>query len=449
MKVLLVRPAAPNKLSFTGILDNEPIELEYLHTALAANGYEDYLFDGMVEQLPFETVLRRENPDVVAITGYISQENQMKQFALTAKNLSPAITTIVGGVHAQLNYERLYCPQIDYIARSECMDAFIQLIRYIKTGAGDLASINGICHQQGEAYAVNPLTPIDINTLPIPDRSHFYKYKHKFRYLDLTPIATMKTAFSCPYDCSFCYCTLLGGGKYRTRDLDLVLEELEGIDCENVQIVDDDFLVDKPRVLEFIRRVKELQIQKTFICYARADFVAENPDIIEQLADIGFKYFLVGLEAVNDSALTSYNKKTTDAINRQCVANISKTKGHCVGLFIVGIDATKKDFEDIILWVERTGIKYVTVSMFTPIPGTTLYEDNKHLITSADIEDWDFLHLVMKPTKMSKFGYYYAYYRMFMKLYRIAEKTGIYDFMNLKFYKKMLGNYLKRKMIGV
>ena len=445
MKVLLARPAAPNKLSFTGILDNEPIELEYLHTALMENGYEDYLFDGMVEPLPYKTVIEREKPDVVAITGYISQENQMKRFALAAKQCNPNIVTIVGGVHAQLNYERFYCPQIDYIARSECMTAFIELVRYIETGKGDPERINGLCHNK----TANELIPIDINTLPIPDRSHFYKYKNRFRYLDLAPVATVKTAFSCPYDCNFCYCTLLGGGKYRARDLELVIKEIEGIDCENIQIVDDDFLVDKTRIVRFIEMIKERNIRKTFICYARADFVAEHPALIEMLVEIGFKYFLVGLEAVNTSTLASYNKKTTDEINRKCVANIHKTKGHCVGLFIIGIDAAKMDFEDIISWIEDTGMKYVTVSIFTPIPGTRLYEDNKHLITSKRIEDWDFLHLVMKPSKLSKFQYYRQYYKMFMKLYHIADQTGIYDFMDIKFYQKMLGNYLKRKMIGI
>lgn len=449
MKILLVRPQAPNKLSFTGILDNEPIELEYLHTALVNNGYEDYIFDGMVEPISLEKVLERENPDIVAITGYISQENLMKNFALLAKSFNSNITTIVGGVHAQLNYERFYCPQIDYIARSESMDAFVQLIKYIETRKGDINQINGVCYKNKTDYFVNELTPIDINTLPIPDRSHFYKYKDRFRYLDLTPIATIKTAFSCPFDCNFCYCTLLNKGRYAARDLELVIEEIVNIDCENIQIVDDDFLVDRNRIIKFVQMIKEKNIKKQFICYARADFIAENSDMVELLADIGFKYFLVGLEAVNDSALTSYNKKTTNEINKRCVENINKTKGHCVGLFIVGIDATKKDFEDIVTWVEKTGIKYVTVSIFTPIPGTKLYEDNKHLIISKKIEQWDFLHLVMKPTKLTEAQYYRAYYKMFMKLYKIAEKTGIYDFMDIKFYKKMLGNYLKRKIMGL
>ncbi|MFA5561820.1 MAG: cobalamin-dependent protein [Eubacteriales bacterium] len=449
MKILLARPPAPNKLSFTGVLDNEPLELEYLHTALQANGYEDYLFDGMVEQVRFERVLRREQPDVVAITGYIAQENQMKRFALAAKKYNPAIVTIVGGVHAQLNYRRFECPQIDYIARSEGMDAWIDLIRYIDTGAGELGAINGLCYRHGEDYTESPLTPSDINRLPIPDRAHFYKYRHRYRYLDLTPLAVVKTALSCPYQCNFCYCTLLNGGHYHARDIERVVDEIEGIDCPHIQIVDDDFLVDRARILRFVALIKERGIQKKYICYTRADFAAHNPDIIELLADIGFTYFLVGLEATSDEALSSLNKKTTDEINRACVANINRTKGHCIGMFIVGIDATPADFQAIVDWVESTGLQYVTASMFTPIPGTPLYEENRHLITSRRIEDWDFLHLVMKPTRMSPSRYYYHYYKMFLRFYQIARKAGIYDFLDAKFYFRMIARYLKRKMLGV
>jgi radical SAM superfamily enzyme YgiQ (UPF0313 family) len=448
MKVLLIRPASPNKLSFAGILDNEPIELEYLHTVLSENGYEDYLFDGMVEIRPIEEVIKRESPDIVAITGYIAQENLMKKYAKIAKKINEKIVTIVGGVHAQLNYERFYCEDIDYIARSECMNAFVSLVEFIETGKEDISKINGVCFKKDGVYVINELTPIDINTLPIPDRSHFYKYQDKYRYLDLTPLATVKTAFSCPYNCNFCYCTKLGCGKYNARDLDLVIEEIEGIKCDNIQIVDDDFLVDRKRLFKFVEMIKERKIKKKFVCYTRADFAAKNPDIIEMLADIGFKYFLVGLEAINDNTLLSMNKKTTDEINRKCVENINKTKGHCIGMFIVGIDAKKEDFDNIVNWVEDTGLKYVTASMFTPIPGTQLYEENKHLITSKRIEDWDFLHLVMDPTNMTRSQYYREYYKMFLKFYKIAKKTGVYDFMDIAFYKKIITNYFKRKIYG-
>lgn len=446
MKVLLIRPPAPNALSFTKVLDNEPLELEYLHTALQGEGHEDYIYDGLVEDRSVREVIRNYEPQVVAITGYITQEILMKKYAKQAKEINPHITTIIGGVHAQLNYERFYDEAIDYITRSESMEVFIEIIKAVESLQGDKSHINGLCYQEEGNFKVNELKPICIDSLPIPDRSHFYKYKSYYRYLDLTEVATVKTAFSCPYGCNFCYCTLLNGGKYVARDLSLVIEELKTLDCQNVQIVDDDFLVDKKRLWQFIELIKAHQIKKTYICYARADFVSKNPEIIKALADIGFKYFLVGLEAVSDEELTAYNKETSVDVNRRCVEVIHQTSASCIGLMIAPIEATKAYFKNLYKWIVDNNLKYVTVSIFTPIPGTKLYEDYKDKITSKNIEDWDFLHLVLEPTHLTRAQFYKEFYKLFIKLYHIARRTGIYSFMDLKFYKKMLSDYLKRQI---
>ena len=450
MKVLLIRPQAPNKLSFVKILDNEPLELEYLHTVLEKAGYEDYIYDGLIERQTVAEVIRREKPDVVAITGYITQEKLMLEFCKKAKEIDRNIITIIGGVHAQRNFEKFYSPDIDYIFRSECCNSFSELITAVgKSSTQELPQINGLCYRStDEAWICNPMTPIDINTLPIPDRAFFHKNKSNYRYLELEEVATIKTSFSCPYSCNFCYCTLLAGGKYRVRDLELVIEELKSIDVTNVQIVDDDFLVDRNRLTNFIRLVKDNNINKTYICYARADFVAENGDLVKALADIGFKYFLVGLEAVTDDELTGYHKQTSTEVNKKCVEVINATSANCIALMIAPIDATKQYFEKLYQWVKENGLKYVTVSIFTPIPGTPLFDEYADKITSTDVEDWDFLHLVLEPTHLTKREFYWQYNKLFLRLYRIAKRTGTYDFMDLKFYKNMLQDYLRRKIRG-
>ncbi|MDO4710895.1 MAG: radical SAM protein [Peptostreptococcaceae bacterium] len=453
MRVLLVRPPAPNDLSFTGMLDNEPLELEYLHTGLMHAGYEDQIFDYICENKPFRKVLASYRPDVVAITGYLTQENVMKRMFKDAKKFQKSIVTIVGGVHAQLNYERFYDENIDFIARSESVEGFVDLIRAIEAVkerapiAKDFREINGLCFRDknGE-WIVNPYERIDIDSLPIPDRSFFYKHKHRFRYLDMTPMATLKTSFSCPFDCKFCYCTLLNKGAYQARDLELVIEELKGIEVDNIQIVDDDFLVDKKRLWEFIRLVKENGIRKTYTCYARADFVSQNEDIVKALVEIGFKYFLVGLEATSDKELLAYNKRTNVTNNEEAVRVINGAGGECIALMIVGIEATKEDFDRIYDWVVKNQVLHVTISIFTPIPGTPLYEEYKHELISDNIEDWDFLHLVVRPRNLSKRQFYRYYRELFLKLYKRARKAGLYQFLDLQYFKRMLSRYLLRKI---
>ena len=443
MKVLLIRPQAPNKLSFINILDNEPLELEYLYTELQHRGIESYIYDGLIENTSVKDTISRENPDVVAVTGYITQQKLMIEYCRIAKENNSNTITIVGGVHVQRNFEAFYHDSIDYLLRSESVFAFGELI----TGA-DLAEINGLIYKQDGRFIQNELVPIDINSLPIPDRSFFNKHKSKYHYLHLQEVATIKTAFSCPYSCNFCYCTLLAGGKYRARDLSLVIEELKTIESQNIQIVDDDFLVDKTRLLEFIRLVRENKIEKTFICYSRSDFVASNEDLVRELRSIGFMYFLVGLEAISNEELVAMNKQVNIDENRRCIEVLRNANAHCIALMIAPLSADKEYFRKLYDFVKETKLLYVTVSMFTPIPGTPLYEEYKDRIVSDDIEDYDFLHLVLEPEKLTRQQFYKEYNKLILRLYNLAKKSGIYDFMDIEFYKNMLTGYLKRKMRG-
>ena len=445
MKILLMRPPAPNILKHLQILNSEPLELEYLHTVAQQQGWEDMIYDGLNARYSARQAISDYMPDVVAVTGYITQEKLMLKYAKIAKGINPATITVLGGVHAQLNFERLYSPDVDYVFRSEDVNAFGDLLRFFAGGVLDLSTISGLCYRQNDEWIENKLLPFDVNNLPIPDRSFFYRNKAWFRYLDLSEVATLKTAISCPYNCNFCYCTRLGTGRYSVRNLDKVMKELEGLDCEAVLIADDVFLFDEERVWAFIAEVKRRNIRKKYLCYGRADYIAAHAEQIKALAEIGFVYFFVGLEAVTDQELINYNKKITADVNARCVEVVHAAGARCFALMIAPIDATKQYFSNLYQWVVDHGVKYVTVSIFTPIPGTPLYEEYKDRLITDDIEEWDFLHLVAEPTNMSKQAFYLEYYKLTYRLFLLAKKTGIYDFMDLTYYKNVLTDYFRQK----
>ena len=445
MKVLFMRPPAPNILKHLQILNSEPLELEYLHTIAQQCGWEDMIYDGFNTRKSAREVMQEFQPDVVGITGYITQENLILKYAKTAKEVNPNVITIIGGVHAQLNYERLYSADTDYVFRSEDVNAFGELLDFFAGDSLDLNTISGLCRRENGDWLENKLLPFDINDLPIPDRAFFYQNKSWFRYLDLTEVATLKTAISCPYNCNFCYCTRLGGGRYSVRDLDKVMEELEGLDCETVLIADDVFLFDEERVWAFIEEIKRRNIHKKYLCYGRADYIAAHPQQIKALAEIGFTYFFVGLEAITDKELESYNKQISADVNVACVEAVHAAGARCFALMIAPIDATPQYFTDLYRWVLAHDVRYVTVSIFTPIPGTPLYEEYKDRLITDDIEEWDFLHLVVEPTNMTKSAFYLEYYKLTNRLYRLAKKTGVYDFMDLEYYKNVVLEYFRQQ----
>ena len=71
-KILLVHPeVSRNKYNFNGILENEPLELEYLSAVLKQEGYAPEIFDVPREAVSLEEKLRQYRPDVFYILSLI------------------------------------------------------------------------------------------------------------------------------------------------------------------------------------------------------------------------------------------------------------------------------------------------------------------------------------------------------------------------------------------
>ncbi len=442
MNVLLVRPKTLSIIANINVIDLEPLELEYLYTVALQEKIHCEIFDSIFDKRTLEEVLISFKPDLVVISGYITQEQIIITYSKIIKDYNSFIKIMVGGVHAQINYKRFYRDTIDIICHSSSLEPFRQILK-IGTSyqVSELDNIHGICYRDNNGWVVNKNLFINPNDLPIPDRSHFNENKHLYRYLGFSPCAIVKTAFSCPYNCSFCFCRKINDGKYIARDINLVVDEIEKIDCENIHIIDDTFLIDRERISKFIALIKERNIMKNFIFYSRADFVADNKDLISELSGIGAKGIIVGLEAIDDNTLNSYSKQTSEDLNQQCVSILQEYNIECLGLFIIDINATKEDFNKLYGWIKKAKLKYASVSIFTPIPGTDDFEKYKDKLTTDKMQYWDFLHLVLQPTNMSRKAFYLEYYKLFMRLTIIGKKGGVYDFVDMKFIRNTAKEY--------
>ena len=128
MRVLLVRPRRLNAMTVFGAVDCEPLELEYLSAACKAMGAQPVLYDGILEHRPFSRVVREVRPDWVGLTGYLTQEREMAEYVRLARMAAPGCRVVVGGVHAQLNWDRLRWEGVDFILRGESTAAFQALL---------------------------------------------------------------------------------------------------------------------------------------------------------------------------------------------------------------------------------------------------------------------------------------------------------------------------------
>ncbi len=403
MKILLVKPnPSPQSINLQSFMICEPLELEYCAALLHKLGHESRIADLVIDK-SFPKALTTDHYDAVAFTAYQVHIGIVKKYAAYAKKVRPDIVTMVGGVQAEVVPQSFDDENIDVV---------------LTGGLTALEAVIGAMERGESRQKLKELgrTPARANfDFPFPDRSKTEKYRKHYNYIFHDECATIKTSFSCAYDCEFCFCTRLG--RYRERDITEVVDELESIRERNVFIVDDDFLYNRKRVLEFCDLVTRRNIKKTYIAFGRADFIAANEDVIARLAQCGFDAFFVGLESFKSCELSDYNKRTTVETNNRAVRILEKYGIQCYSGLIVGYDWGKSDFDQLIAYINSFEHPMVNIQPITPIKGTPYYERVKDLIFEDETryERFDMAHVVIKPQKMSVRAFYYNILRAYMK----------------------------------
>jgi len=393
MNILLIRPK-PHRatIGLQNVMICEPLELMTLAAVLRANEHTVTILDMILERRSLKHFIHKYQPETVGITGYISHIGVIKEYAKRIKILNPKIKVCVGGVHAAVCPEDLSDPNIDLVCRTA--DDFYRF--------SDCA-----------------------NFAPrLPDRNLPKRYIKKYYYLFQTLCALIKTSFGCPYNCNFCFCKEIT--PYDARPVSDVINELLTISQKEVYIVDDNFLHNGERLIEFCEQLEIQNIHKHFLVYGRADFIAANEDVIARLAKNGLSAVIVGLESANQDELDSYNKRTKLDDNIAAVRILKKYNIECYATVILGLDWDKSDFKQLYRFLKELDIAFVNLQPFTPMPGTAYFDDYKDrlLIPYEQPEKWDMAHLVVNPGKLSVRQYYAQIIRLYYKITVTPKHTA-------------------------
>lgn len=404
MKVMLVRPKPhKNSLGLTDLMCCEPLELEYVSAVVKKLGHEAILIDMMLEKKDLGFFVTREAPDVCLFTSYITHVNVIRRYADTVKQLRPDTVTAVGGVHSEVIPQDFDYPSIDYVLGINGLENLELLLIGLANGQREIAFFHD-----------------NIRTsypLPKPDRPISARYRKHYDYAYHVPCALLKTSHGCPYNCKFCFCVAITRHTYYERDLQQVICELKEIKEPNVFIVDDNFLVNRERIKTFCRLLDEHDIHKTFIVFGRADFIADNPDMIELLSLHGLDAVFVGIESFKQSELNDFNKRTDVETSKRASEVLYRFGVDLYAGAIVGPDWDKKDFKDFITWIRAMHIRFTNLQPLVPLPGTEIFESyqNQLLLNPAEYEKWDLTHLAIMPTKLTPTQYYRQIIRGYFK----------------------------------
>jgi hopanoid C-3 methylase len=402
MNILLYTPPVPKQsIRMDYLISCEPLELEYLYTALEENHTVFFLEKGG-EQSLFKMIAVHQI-SMLCISCYITHTHYVLLLVQKLKSNFPELYIAVGGVSAEVVPEHFFSHFVDVVVFGNQLSA-------IRTIADSISVKRTPDMVEGTAFRSNgfKMEPVvsGNQNVPVPKRILFEKHPERYHYLYFKACASLKTASGCPGKCSFCYCRKMNGGSYSARPIAEVVDEIGGMSAENIFIVDDTFLTGAKRLESFCDELEKRKIRKKFIAYGTAHFISGHPELIARLKNNGLSALIVGFEYITNSGLQAVNKGATIGDNDDTIAICQQLDIELFALFICDTDWHHRDFWQLASYLRKKKIWFGTFSTPTIFPKT---DDAIQQNTVFDIKllwRYDLLRLHCKPKYISAFSYY-------------------------------------------
>jgi radical SAM superfamily enzyme YgiQ (UPF0313 family) len=339
--------------------------------AALSDGHDVRLCDNDWEEIPWD-----ERFDLVGITT--ATFTSERAYALADRWRRQGSKVVLGGVHASLLPEECL-EHADAAVVGEAEYIWKDVLSDAESGA-----LRGIYRQE---------QPTDMNDVPVPRRD---LYKEDYW------VATVQATRGCPNRCRFCYLPSVPWHRHRTRDIDLVYEELKSLSQNVVFFVDDNMFADEDYVIRLCERIAPLK--KLWSIQAPTN-IARNEALLSAMARAGCFHVQLGFQTVNPGSLRSAGI----AQNRieeysEVVRAFHKHRILVVGFFMFGFDSDDRDiFRTTEEVIKRIDLDDVVLYILTPYPGTELYDQlarEGRLMKNSRL-DYGWSNAVFTPAKMS------------------------------------------------
>ena len=271
---------------------NPQIPLSLIHIAdpLIRAGYGVRIFDMRVEDYNDFNLGRPVFVGISSMSG--TQIRFGLDFAKKVRSESPSCPIVWGGVHPSLQPEQTaQSMYVDIVIRGEGELIIAKLADKLAAGK-PLDNVEGITYKVDEMIKTNPDAPlIDLDCIPID-------LPFDLLLLDKYPSIKngrfhIQTSRGCPHLCGFCYNLTYNKRKWRGKSSKRVSDEIEYVlkkfpKTKIIDIIDDNFFVDKKRVEEICREIVNRKFALTWRASCRFDYLATyDKDFVDLLAKSG------------------------------------------------------------------------------------------------------------------------------------------------------------------
>lgn len=418
MRIILVEPPISPYDVPTGLAAlPEPLSLEII--AASVPGHEVKIVDMRIDDR-FAEELEAFKPDVVGVTAVTANLHLAKEVLRKAKRSNAEIKTVMGGHHASLIPGDCFESDVDAVVIGEGEKTFPELVGAWEKGLAP-ASVTGLAYRNSGGFTfTGERDLIDIDDMPTANRALTKEYRKKYFRGSWHPTGSVIFSRGCPFRCEFCAEWKINRGKYRVRNPRAVMREIAGMEERFIHFIDDNTFESVGKARELAELLKAEGIRKQYEAYGRSDTIVKHPDLIERWREIGLELMLIGLEAIDQAKLKSWNKRISPGINDEAIDILHKNGIEIAAYFIVDPDFGREDFEALADYVEKRRLTHPIFTVLSPFPGTELRERRRKELLTDSYQILDFFHTVL-PTRLPLKEFYDNFADLYFKAYSFKK----------------------------
>jgi len=265
----------------------------------------------------------------------------------------------------------------------------------------------------------------------------------------------------CPNRCRFCFVNAVNRYGQRFRPVADVVKDLEGLPDRSgpgrdyLVLWDDNIAGDTGYLKALCRAIAPFK--KKWLAAAAVN-IAEDGEVLELLEASGCAGLFIGMESVNSASLDHVDKHHNRVGEYRKMIEKLHDRGVAVtGAFVFGFDQDDRTvFDRTLEFVLSLDLDCMTPAIFTPLPGTPVYEEieREGRIADRDWAHYDYHHVVFRPRRMSEdelmegflrmMNDFYSFGSIFKRLGRSRTRLMMAVLLNLgyhKFYRRLLREY--------
>ena len=316
-----------------------------------------------------------DNSDAIALRHYTPEARGILS---ALRQAAPDARVIAGGAAFGVAPEALFRDLgVDYAVAGDGERASVALVNALTSGEAIEALPGLVRDRNGTVSFTPPGEDADLDSLPSPTLHRWIDLARYQRHGATIPIQTKR---GCVYKCVYCTYRNVEGWGYRTRDPELVADEIEELKIRagvrHFDFVDSTFNSPPGHAIQvceaITRRKLGVQLDTTNFTPATA-----SSELLGAMTAAGFRSLGITAESASDAVLARLEKGFTAAKVREVAERVEKHGIRTLWIFLVGGPGeTTRTLEETLAFaawrLERGDAVYLTVGLRI-YPGTTLH----------------------------------------------------------------------------